>query len=73
MPLNVTFPQQKKVFTQFPQDGDFTVTLNCSVAPEELAQAAVGGMQGLRREGYQHSWCGMAEKVKVFSRVLLGS
>lgn len=73
MPLNVTFSQQKKVFTQFPQDRDFSVTLNSSVAPAELAQAAVGGGQSLYGQSHQHSWCGMAEKEEVSSRVLLGS
>lgn len=73
MPLNVTFSQQKKVFTQFPQDRDFTVTLNFSVALEELAQAAARMMQGLYGQGHQHSQCGMVEKVEVSSRVLLGS
>lgn len=73
MPLNVTFSQKKKVFTQFPQEGDFTVTLNCRVAPEELVQGAVGGMQGLQGQGHQHSRCGMAEKVEGSSGVPLGS
>lgn len=48
MPLNVTFSREEKVSSHFPWDGDFTVMLKSSVDPEEPAQAALGGKQGLQ-------------------------
>lgn len=48
MPLNVTFSREEKVSSHFLWDGDFTVMLKSSVDPEEPAQAALGGKQGLQ-------------------------
>jgi len=61
MPLNVTFSQEEKVSSHFPWDGDFTVMLNSGVDPEEPAQAALGGKQGLQGQHRGHSPREMAE------------